>query len=335
MARTGQPGARCRQRPPCVSYLSIGGWPSEKGRYIVASQGDIERTYDYMDETLRLSLGECFDLSCAFYDGDYSLTLEQAQRAKHDYVLSSIQFVPSMRVLDIGCGWGPMLRAIRDRGGHGVGVTLSPRQAKACGRNNLEVYLRDWKELTVDDFGRFDAIVSLGAFEHFCSPEEYLQKQQDSIYGRFFSLCDDLLPVGGRLYLQTMVWDMQLPFEAISLRAPRDSDAYLIALLRKLYPGSWLPSGVRQICQDAPGFRLVSSNSGRRDYIQTMMEWRKRRMWRHALNPRIILPLAKRFVVDRDFRYQLMGLRHSVNRLCFERQILDHWRLVFEKRPKS
>lgn len=37
----------------------------------MASQEDIERTYDYMDEALRLSLGECLDLSCAFYDGDY------------------------------------------------------------------------------------------------------------------------------------------------------------------------------------------------------------------------------------------------------------------------
>jgi cyclopropane-fatty-acyl-phospholipid synthase len=71
----------------------------------MASAEEIERTYDFMDEALRRALGECPDLSCAFYDGDYSQTLERAQSAKHDYVLESIRFRPSMRVLDIGCGW--------------------------------------------------------------------------------------------------------------------------------------------------------------------------------------------------------------------------------------
>jgi cyclopropane-fatty-acyl-phospholipid synthase len=299
----------------------------------MASQRDIERTYDYMDEALRASLGECLDLSCAFYNGDYSLTLEQAQIAKHDYVLASVKFVPGMRVLDIGCGWGPMLRAIRDRGGHGVGVTLSSRQAKSCMSNNLEAYLRDWKELTVNDFDPFDAIVSLGAFEHFCSPREYVQGKQDSIYRHFFSLCHDLLPVGGRLYLQTMTWDKPPPYVATSPKAPKGSDAHVTALLGKFYPGSWPPYGRQQICQNAQGFRLISSNSGRRDYIQTMMEWSRRRIWRKALRPRLLPSLAMRYATSRDFRYQLASLRHSCNRLCFERRILDHWRLVFEKRP--
>lgn len=301
----------------------------------MASQEDIERTYDYMDEALRLSLGECLDLSCAFYDGDYSLSLEQAQRAKHDFVLAAIKFVPGMRVLDIGCGWGPMLRVVRDRGGHGVGLTLSPRQTKACRRNNLAAYLKDWKEMTANDLGSFGAIVSLGAFEHFCSPEEYRKGEQDRIYRSFFGLCYDLLPVGGRLYLQTMAWDNPPPYEDISLKAPRKSDAYLTALLEKLYPGSWPPYGKHQICQNAQGFQLISSNSGRRDYIQTMMEWKRRRMWRNALRPRLLVPLATHFATNRNFRYQLTSLRHSSNRLCFERQILDHWRMVFEKRQTA
>jgi cyclopropane-fatty-acyl-phospholipid synthase len=297
----------------------------------MASQKDIERTYDYMDEALRGSLGEFLDLSCAFYDGDNSLTLEQAQSAKHDYVLKSVQFVPGMRVLDIGCGWGPMLRVIRDRGGYGVGLTLSPRQARACMQNNLEVYLKDWKELTVDDLGRFDAIVSLGAFEHFCAPQEYLEGKQDSIYAHLFSFCCDSLPAGGRLYLQTMAWDKPQPYEAVSLKAPKGSDAHVMALLSKFYPGSWPPYGKQQICQNAQGFRLINWNSGRRDYIQTMMEWRRRRIWRKALHWRQLPHLAIRYATSRDFRYQLASLRHSCNRLCFERHILDHWRLVFEK----
>jgi cyclopropane-fatty-acyl-phospholipid synthase len=295
----------------------------------MASQRDIERTYDYLDGLLRRGLGEFPDLSCALYDGDYSLTLEKAQQAKHEYVLSSIRFIPNMRVLDIGCGWGPILRTVRDKGGHGIGVTLSPSQVRACVRNGLEAHLKDWRDMNVADYGSFDAIVSLGAFEHFCSAEEYLAGRQDGIYQQFFSLCHDLLPPGGRLYVQTMVWDRHVSYEAISLDAPKGSDAHVMALLEKFYPGSWLPYGREQICRNATGFRLTSSNSGRLDYIQTIKEWERRKIWRKALHPRSLPALAMRYATNRDFRYQVASLRQSCNRVCFERQIMDHQRMVF------
>jgi cyclopropane-fatty-acyl-phospholipid synthase len=297
----------------------------------VASKKDIERTYDYMDDVLRRSLGEFPDLSCAYYNGDYSLTLEEAQRAKHDYVLHSICFKPGMRVLDIGCGWGPILQAVQARGGYALGITLSSAQVSSCQANSLNVHLRDWRELTPQEYGRFDAIVSLGAFEHFCSIQEYLQGEQDNIYRKFFELCHSLLPKRARLYLQTMVWDKPPDYETISLKSPRNADAYIVALLEKFYPGSWLPHGERQITQSALGFRLLSSNSGRPDYIQTIKEWRNRQIWRAALSPHSLSKLAIRYATDHNFRYQLKSLRYGCNRLCFEREIMDHRRIVFEK----
>ena len=39
-------------------------------------------------------------------------TLDEAQRAKHEYILKGINFKKGDRVLDIGCGWGPMLQAV-------------------------------------------------------------------------------------------------------------------------------------------------------------------------------------------------------------------------------
>jgi cyclopropane-fatty-acyl-phospholipid synthase len=298
----------------------------------LASREDIERTYDFMDGPLRLSLGAAPDLSCAFYNGDYAQTLEQAQHAKHEYVLRAILFRPPMRVLDIGCGWGPMLRAIHAAGGHGVGITLSRKQADACRSSGLEAHVRDWRDTTAETFGRFDGVISLGAFEHFCSPEEYREGRQDSIYRRFFGLCHCLLPGGGRLYLQTMVWDSPVVPEQLSLAAPKDSDAYVLGLLGYFYPGSWLPYGKEQICRNAPGFRLVSSNSGRKDYIQTMNEWSRRRIWRTVLRrPGLAAPLVARYLTDGQFRRQMESLRRSCNRVCLERGIMDHQRLVFEK----
>src|ERR687883_187225 len=64
----------------------------------------------------RLSLGELADFSGAKYDGDFSLTLEEAQRRKHEYVAEQIGIEPGRRVLDLGCGWGPLLDFVRGRG---------------------------------------------------------------------------------------------------------------------------------------------------------------------------------------------------------------------------
>ena len=51
----------------------------------MATQTEIADTYDYMDEIFRLSLGESADITGAMYNGDFSLTLEQAQKQKHEY----------------------------------------------------------------------------------------------------------------------------------------------------------------------------------------------------------------------------------------------------------
>ena len=75
----------------------------------MANQTDIDFTYSLTDRIFRLSLGELADFSGAKYDGDFSLTLEQAQRRKHDYVAEQIGIGPGRRLLDLGCGWGALL----------------------------------------------------------------------------------------------------------------------------------------------------------------------------------------------------------------------------------
>ena len=135
----------------------------------MADRRDLEFTYSLIDRIFRLSLGEMADFSGAKYDGDFSLTLEQAQRRKHEYVAESIGIEPGRRVLDLGCGWGPLLNFIRERGAEGVGVTLSSAQAESCRRQGLDARIVDARQVTRQDFGGFDALASLGAFEHFCS----------------------------------------------------------------------------------------------------------------------------------------------------------------------
>src|SRR4051812_47372743 len=153
----------------------------------MANRADIDFTYSLTDRVVRLSLGELADFSGAKYDGDFSISLEEAQRRKHDFVAEQIGIGPGRRLLDLGCGWGPLLDFVRRRGGRGVGVTLSSAQAAACRQHGLDVRLFDARELTPESFGRFDAVASLGAFEHFCSPEEFRAGRQEAVYRDLFA----------------------------------------------------------------------------------------------------------------------------------------------------
>src|SRR5206468_2236228 len=129
----------------------------------MADRKDIDFSYTLTDRVIRLSLGELADFSGAKYDGDFTQTLEEAQRRKHEYVAEQIGIEAGRRVLDLGCGWGGLLNFIRNVGATGVGVTFSSAQLDSCRRHGLDVHLHDAREVTRETFGGFDAVASLGA----------------------------------------------------------------------------------------------------------------------------------------------------------------------------
>jgi cyclopropane-fatty-acyl-phospholipid synthase len=303
----------------------------------MADRGDLDFTYSLTDRIVRLSLGELADFSGAKYDGDFSLSLEEAQRRKHNYVAEQIGIGPGRRMLDLGCGWGPLLAYAGARGATAVGVTLSSAQLTACRRHGLDVHLYDAREVTRDSFGVFDAVASLGAWEHFCSPEDYRAGRQDEVYADVFARVAQVLPDNGRFYLQTMVFGRNMPapgagLDALRTPPPRDSDEWYLALLSRQFPGSWLPFGQDQLVRSAePHFRLVSSSSGRLDYIETIEQWNKRIGARSLKKTLLKLQLVPRWLTSADFRLAFTS-GVSANKVCFERELLDHYRLVFEKR---
>ena len=122
-----------------------------------------------------------------------------------------------------------------------------------------------------------------------------------------------------------------IPIEEVDRRAPRESDAWYLAMMQAAFPGSFLPFGQEQVIRCAePHFRLVSSESGRLDYIETIRQWDMRT---EAWNPRMALlklRLLPRWLTDPNFRFAHTSGTSS-NLTCFERELLDHYRLVLEK----
>ena len=300
----------------------------------MADKKDIDFTYTTLDEIFRLSIGESADFSGARYNGNFSMSLEEAQQAKHQFMMDQLNIQAGNKVLDMGCGWGPFLKFATGRGARAIGLTLSDGQLAACKKNGFDVFIKDVRYVTPQDFGGFDAVVSVGAFEHFCSLEEYKKGRQEMIYSSFFKTVADLLPPGGRFYLQTMTFGKNMiSDEAIDINSPHDSDSYLIALMAKHFPGSWLPYGSEMILHNAePFFKLVNISSGRLDYIETTIQWKKRIRKFNFKKYLLFFSLIPKFLFNQEFRHKLAVFRASANKKCFERELIDHFRIVFEKK---
>ena len=291
-------------------------------------------TYTTIDEIFRLSMGETADYSGAKYDGDYSMSLEQAQLQKNRFIADSLNIGENSKVLDMACGWGPFSHYItRERKAISIGLTLSEGQARACRKNGLNVMVKDCRYIKPEDFGTFDAIACIGGLEHFCSIEEWKRGEQERIYGDFFETLNDLLPQGGRFYMQTMTFSKNMiDFEEMDVRAEKGSPAHVMALMVKEFPGSWLPYGPEMVIRNAkPHFKLVSRSSGRLDYIETISQWRKKFRKFNMRKYGLYASLIPRYILNREFRHQVDVFQISPNKICFEKEIMDHYRLVFEK----
>jgi cyclopropane-fatty-acyl-phospholipid synthase len=299
----------------------------------MATKQEIDYTYSTMDKIWRWSIGETADFTGAKYDGDFSLSLEEAQLKKHKFIAENLEIKPGDKILDIGSGWGPFLKYAQELGAKGTGITLSEGQHKACRRNGLDAHICNYRDLTPTTYGKFDAIVSVGAFEHFCSIDEYRAGKQDEVYQNFFKIASSLIPKGKRCFIQTMVFDKgMIGLDGADINAPKDSNEYLMALIMNEYPGSWIPYGKEQIIKNAaPYFKLVTEHSGKLDYIETIKIWRKKlksfgwkKYWAY-------LQLAPQLFTSSSMRKRLTNLKIAPIKVAFERGIWEHHRLVFEK----
>jgi len=154
----------------------------------------IAHHYDVSNAFYRIVLGSSMTYSCAVWERP-DVTLEEAQAAKYELICRKLGLEPGMRLLDVGCGWGGMaIHAAERHGVHAVGITLSRRQVEWAEKAVAEVGLADRVRIRYQDYrdvddGPFDAISSIGMFEHVGLSQ----------LGVYFARLRRLLRPGGRL----------------------------------------------------------------------------------------------------------------------------------------
>ncbi|MBY8975318.1 class I SAM-dependent methyltransferase [Rhodobacteraceae bacterium NNCM2] len=134
------------------------------------NQKFIQFHYDVGDDFYRLFLDPEMQYSCAYFPEGVE-TLEEAQVAKLDMICRKLRLKEGESFLDIGCGWGGLVRhAARHYGVKAHGITLSDAQAaEAQARvqrdglaDRVTIQIIDYRNLT----GHFDKIASIGMYEH-------------------------------------------------------------------------------------------------------------------------------------------------------------------------
>ena len=230
------------------------------------SQKNIHTHYDLGNEFYRLWLDPTMNYSSAWFEGDRSGDLVQAQWAKVRRALTECGVKRGDRVLEIGCGWGALAEsAARDFGAAVTGVTLS-REQLAWARRRLadaglagDLRYQDYRELgSPGADGPFDAVASIEMFE--AVGRKY--------WPAFFATLKSQLKPGGRACIQSITIRDDL-FE----RYVRSTDF----IQQYIFPGGLLPSpsAFRTAAAEA-GLRVVNELAFGQDYAETLRRWRER-----------------------------------------------------------
>ncbi len=273
-----------------------------------ASAAAVQHHYDVSDDFYRLWLDPTLCYSCALWADDESDdALESAQIRKIDYHISQARAQGAKRVLDVGCGWGTLLHELVESYdvGHAVGLTLSQSQAAhvaALAHAKIEVRLQSWMDHTPDQL--YDAVISVGAFEHFARAD-WDDDAKVQAYRAFFERCQSWLKPDGRLSLQSIAYG-NVDWDEVE-------DAPGRAFFSEVFPESELPTLENILAASKGLFEIVTLRNDRQDYQRTCRVWLKRLMARRAE----AVALVGEPLVERYLRYLKLSAVLFEHRQCY------------------
>jgi cyclopropane-fatty-acyl-phospholipid synthase len=240
---------------PLIDRISARSAPAPRD-----DRRNIAAHYDLSNDFFSLMLDETMAYSCAIFDPP-GISLHEAQLVKFDRIAAALDLEPSMRVLEIGTGWGGLAIELARR--HGVTVTTTTisaaqagearrRVARAAMAHRIEVVESDWRELA----GSYDRIVSV----------EMVEAVDWRLHGEFFAQLERLLEPQGRALVQAITID---PAAYDRARMRRDFIRELV------FPGGCIPSlpALRSAVARHTALRVVDVIDIGEHYAPTLRCW--------------------------------------------------------------
>ncbi|WP_022891646.1 class I SAM-dependent methyltransferase [Agromyces subbeticus] len=252
----------------------------------------IHHHYDVSNTFYEWVLGPSMTYTCACYPG-LDASLDEAQQNKYRLVFEKLRLKPGDRLLDVGCGWGGMVRYAARHGVQALGVTLSREQTawaqQAIAVEGLadlaEVRYGDYRDIAEDGF---DAVSSIGLLEHIGVRN----------YASYFGFLQSRLRPGGLLLNH-----------CITRPDNRSEPSARGFIDRYVFPDGELTGSGRIIteAQDV-GFEVLHEENLRQHYALTLRDWCANLVahWEEAV-AEVGLPTAK-----------VWGLYMAGSRLAFE-----------------
>ncbi|AUL99287.1 MAG TPA: cyclopropane fatty acyl phospholipid synthase [Pseudothauera hydrothermalis] len=254
--------------------------------------------YDLGNDFFEAMLDPYMAYTCGYWDDANDLA--SAQEAKLDLICRKLGLAPGMRLLDIGCGWGSLMKFAAERYGVTcVGLTISREQAEygraRCAGLPVTFHLADYREFNATGDQRFDRVASVGMFEHVGHKN----------HRHFFAVARRCLSDDGLFLLHTIGKKYR--------RTPTDP-----WIDRYIFPNGDLPS-LGQIADASEDLFVIEDvhNFGA-DYDRTLMAWHANF---EAAWPRFAERYGPRFY--RMWRYYLLACAGS-----FRARTTQLWQIV-------
>lgn len=228
--------------------------------------------YDVSNAFYALWLDRNMTYSCAYFENPND-SLDEAQLHKYDLICRKLRLQRDERLLDVGCGWGGLVRfAAREYGAQSVGITLSAKQVEYARErieaegleNRCRVEPVDYRELA--SLGRFHKATSVGMVEHV--GDALLPSYFDAVYGA--------LEPGG-LFLNHGIISNRPRVSGLRAFAGRFFPHQSRFIETYVFPDGELPRlpVMTQAAHDA-GFETRDVENLREHYTRTLRQWVRR-----------------------------------------------------------